>query len=251
MFLFRRLALALALAFAASHLALAQDSPSSSTPPAQQPGQPQSSSQAQQPANDQGSASVQDRIRMRREQRRAAAIRDVYTHLYEANIGMGYLRFVPGHDLQRVTYYGWQAGFTRYYNERLGVTLEGRGYYGTAFVGVNPYNVTRPAISTYTGLIGPTYRFYMQPKYSIAGRAMAGYARGNFSGDTNGFGGKTLGLWPDGGTYAISASVMGEWNLSPALGLRLSPEYFFTGFGSSFQGSRGFTGGLVYRFGKQ
>jgi len=33
--------------------------------------------------------------------------------------------------------------------------------------------------------------------------------------------------------------------------LKLAPEYFFTGFGSAVQASRGFTGGLVYRWGKQ
>jgi len=257
MFSTRRLALFLALGLPAAHCALAQDSNPGSNPPAQQqdqaqPAQPQqSSSQAQQPANDQGTVSVQGRIRARREQRRAAAIRDVYSHLYEANVGMGYLRFVPGNDKQRVTYYAWQAGLTRYYSERLGVTLEGRGYYGTAFVGLNESNITRPAISTYTALIGPTYRFYLLPKYSVSGRVMAGYAHGNFSGDTNGLGGKTLGLWGDGGTYAASASIIGEYNVSPALGLRLAPEYFFTGFGSDVQASRGFTAGFVYRFGKQ
>jgi hypothetical protein len=33
--------------------------------------------------------------------------------------------------------------------------------------------------------------------------------------------------------------------------VRLAPEYFFTGFGSSMQASRGFTAGFVFRFGKQ
>lgn len=45
--------------------------------------------------------------------------------------------------------------------------------------------------------------------------------------------------------------MIGELNISPGLALKLAPEYFFTGFGSTTQASRGFTGGLVYRFGKQ
>ncbi len=244
MFSFRRLALVLALAAGAALYAPAQQSSSNPAQPDQQ--------QAQQPASpNQGSMSVQARIRERREKRREQAIHDVYTHLYEGYIGMGYMRFVPGPNQQRVTMYAWNAEFTRYYNVRLGATLDTRGYYGTAYVGLNPFNVTRPSISSYAGLLGPTYRFYMQPHYSVSGRAMGGYINGRFSGDTNGFGTKLLGLYPDGGTFAGSIAVMGEYNVSPGLGLRLAPEYFFTGFGSSFQGSRGFTGGFVFRFGKQ
>jgi hypothetical protein len=91
----------------------------------------------------------------------------------------------------------------------------------------------------------------MQPKYSVSGRVMAGYSHGNFSADTNGLGGTTLGLYPDSNTFAASASVIGEVNVAPNIGLRLSPEYFVTGFGSTTQNSLGFTGGIVYRFGKQ
>jgi hypothetical protein len=262
MFSFRRLAFAVVLGLFTGAFLSAQDTSSSSNPPAQQD-QTQPAT-AQQPAgqpsagqqDNRGFQSVQERIRARREQRRAQAIRDVYSHRYELNLGMGYLRFKPGNGtdgtgLQRTTYYSWNVGLTRYYSQRLGITLDGRGNYGTAFVGINKFNVTRPAVSTYTGMIGSTYRFYMQPKVAISGRVLGGYAHGNFSGDTNGFGAKTLGLWPDGGTFAASAAVIGEYNLGPGLGLRLAPEYFFTGFGSTIQASRGFTAGLVFRFGKQ
>jgi len=194
--------------------------------------------------------SVQARIKARRAQRRAAAIREVYTHLYEGYFGAGYLRFTPGSP-QRVTEYNWNVGFTRYYNERLGVTVDGRGYYGTPFVGLNQFGLTKPAISQYAAMVGPTYRFYLQPKYSISGRVMGGYAYGNFSADTNGFGSVALGLYPDGSTFAADASVMVEYNLTPNIGLRVAPEGLLTGFGSTLQKSLGFTGGLVYRFGKQ
>jgi hypothetical protein len=246
---FRRLALALALGLPAAHLAMAQSSSSSSNPATPNPQE----TQAQQSAasQTQSNLSVQSRIRARREQRRLQAIHDVYSHRYEAYAGVGYLRFVPGPNLQRVTYYAWDTGFTRYYSDRLGVTIDGRGYYGTPYVGLNFSSITRPAVSTYAVLGGPTYRFYMQPKYSVAGRVMGGYAKGNFSGDTNGFGGKTLGLYPDGGTYAISASLPLEYNVTPSFGLRLAPEYFATGFGSTMQNSVGFTGGFVLRFGKR
>jgi hypothetical protein len=198
---------------------------------------------------------VEDRIRLRREQRRAAAISDAYNHRYESYLTLGYLRFQPGPSLQRLTYYAWDTGLTRYYNERLGVNFDARGYVGIAYVGLNFTNDTRYKISQYDLMLGPTYRFYVQPKFAISGRVLAGWALGNFTGDTNGFGsicsGNSCLLYPDGSTFAASASVIGDYNISPDFSLRLAPEYFFTGFGSSIQSSRGFTIGLVYRFGKQ
>jgi hypothetical protein len=243
---FRRIACAMALGLTASHFASAQAASSSSNAPAAPA--PQS---AQDQSQNQGAISVQARIRARRDQRRQQAIREVYSHLFETNVDMGYLRFIPGPNLQRVTLYSWDTSVTRFYGRRLGATIDGRGHYGTPFVGLNFSSITKPAISMYTVMGGPTYRFYMQPRYSIALRAMGGYAQGNFSGDTSGFGGKALGLYADGGTFAGSGAIIGEYNVSPSLGLRLAPEYFFTGFNSTVQYSRGFTAGFVYRFGKQ
>ena len=106
--------------------------------------------------------------------------------------------------------------------------------------------ITKPAISQYAVLVGPTYRFYLQPRYSVSGRVMAGYAQGNFSGDTNGFGTALLGLYPDGSTFAVNASIFVEYNLTPSVGIRIAPEYYLTGFGSTEQNSLGFTSGIVY-----
>jgi hypothetical protein len=256
MYSFRRLALLLALSLPAMHVIHAQSSTSSSNP-APQDQQTPTGAQAPAQAQNQPQLSVPARIKARREQRRAAAIHEIYDHLYEGYVGGGYLRFTPGPTLQRVNEYSWNGGFTRYFNERLGVTLDGRGYYGTPFIepqqGTPPagdVGLTKPAISQYAALIGPTYRFYLQPKYSISGRAMAGYAQGNFTGDTNGYG--TLGvLYPNGSTFAASASVFVEFNLTPSIGIRVAPEYYLSGFGSTLQNNLGYTAGIVYRIGKQ
>jgi hypothetical protein len=252
MYSFRRLALLLALASSALPIVQAQSSSSSSNPAPADQQAPAAQQQQSQPQ-----MSVQARIKARREQRRAAAIHEAYDHLYEGYVGAGYLRFRPGTTLERVNEYDWNVGFTRYFSERLGVTLDGRGYYGTPFIepqqGTPPagdVGLTKPAISQYAALIGPTYRFYLQPKYSISGRVLAGYAQGNFTGDTSGYG--TLGvLYPDGAAYAVSASIFAEYNLAPNLGFRIAPEYYLTGFGSSQQSNLGFTAGIVYRIGKQ
>jgi hypothetical protein len=260
MYFFRRFALLLAFTLPAIPTVLAQSSSSTSSDSAQNPSQ-SSSSSAQPAAETQGQISVQQRIRQRREQRRATAIHDAYDHKWETYMDMGYLRAVPGPSRQRLTYYAWETGLTRFLSPRLGLTLDGRGYYGTAYVGVNWYGsqMTRPAISQYDLLFGPVYRFYLQPKYAISGRLMGGGAYGNFEGDTNGLKnlcpppgqtGSCL-LYPSGASYAASASIIGEYNLSPAISFKLAPEYFFTRFGSTTQASRGFTAGMVYRFGRQ
>ncbi len=121
----------------------------------------------------------------------------------------------------------------------------------------NSSGFTRPEISMYDVLFGPTYRFYVQPKYSFSGRVLAGPALGNFEGDTGGFKNMCdhtdgwLPALPNGVSFGASASIIGEYNVGPSLSFRLAPEYFFTGFGSTTQASRGFTIGTVYRFGKQ
>jgi hypothetical protein len=197
---------------------------------------------------------VQARLKARREQRRAAAIHDVYSHLYEGYVGAGYLRFTPGQSLQRVNEYSWDVGLTRYYSERLGVTIDGRGTYGSAYIGPNAASNTavyKPAISQYSAMIGPTYRFLLEPKYSISARILAGGAYGYFSGDAHPFTPGSLGLYSDGAGAAVSASIPVEYNFSPAIGFRIAPEYFLTNFGSTVQNNLGFTGSIVYRWGKQ
>jgi len=253
---FRRFALLLALILPALYVVQAESSSSSGNPatPAED--------QAQQAAaQDQGQLSVQARIRARRQQRRAAAIHDAYGHLYEIYAGEGYMRFRLPSPLMRVNENMWNAGLTRYFSERLGASLDARGIYGTAFIepgeGNYPTGPTagdlglgKPAISQYAVMLGPSYRFYTQPRFSISGRVMGGIALGDFTGDMNGYG--TLGvLYNNGSTFAANASIIGEYNISPNLGFRIAPEYTLTGFGSSTQNSLGYTLGLVYRFGKQ
>ena len=251
----RRLALLLALGFAAVTTASAQSSTSSSNPAAASTDAAQTQTQA---APSQGQLSVQARIRARRAQRRAAAIHEAFDHRYEAYAGMGYLRFTPGSKLERAHEYAWNVAMTRYFDERLGVTVDGRGYYATAYVGsptnISNNQITNPAISEYAALAGPTYRFYLQPRLSVSGRVLGGFIHGNFSGDlgTNYHGKSALfGLWPDGNTFAVSASIPVEYNVTPRVSVRVAPENFLTNFGSTQQNTLGFTTGIALRFGKQ
>jgi hypothetical protein len=201
-----------------------------------------------------GPLTVQARIKARREQRRATAIQEVYTHLYEIYVGAGYMRIHPGDGLQKINQYSWDVGVTRYFNQHLGVTVDGRGLYGAAYIGPNQASNTaifKPGISEYMAMGGPTYRFVIQPKYSISGRVMGGFGYNWYSNNTHPFTPASLGLYPDGSAAVVNASVPFEYNMSPNLGLRIAPDYTFTTFGSSTQNNLGFTGGVVVRWGKQ
>lgn len=216
-----------------------------------------SSSQAQSDQNQTVSTSVQARIRQRREQRRAAAMHEAYAHRYDFAIGMGYERFILSNGLERVTEYSWDIGFTRNYSEKLGVMLDGRGNYGNSFIPpthVPPpvQNIFHPKIYQYALMIGPTYRFYSTPRYSVSARALVGADEGNFSSDYAGneTASTSSGLYANGLTYALNAAIVGEYNIAPNLAARVAAEVSPTGFNSSFQANRGFTMSLVYRFGK-
>jgi len=252
MFSYCRTAALVLLAVSATVGAQAQSS-SSSQEPAQQP----AATEPSKPALS-GAASVQARVRARRAQRRAAAIHDVYDHGYEVYFGGGYLRFTPGPGaagstggLQRVNEYLWDVGVTRYFTQNLGVTVDGRGNFGTAYLGNNQYSLVKPKISEYMGMVGPTYRFIKDPKFSVSGRVLVGGAFGNFLSDANGYTAAETGLYPDGGGLAVSAGLPVEYNVSPALGVRVTPEYVMTNFGSTIQNNLGFTAGVVIRFGKR
>lgn len=231
--------------------------------PTQQPSD-SSSSTAAQASSASGSniyqqgMTVQQRLRARREQRRKAEIHAIYDHQYEVYIGMGFNRTVAGPGsvtgygggLQKVNLYAWNVGFTRYYSERWAVTLDGRGYYGTQFLGPNQYNIVKPAISEYAALAGPSYRFMLHPRYSVSGRVMVGAVFNNYFADANGFTAPELGLYPDSAAGVLDVSLPIEYNFSNHIGFRCSPEYFLSSFGSSVQNGLGFGGSIVYRWGK-
>ena len=255
MSLLRSTTFSLACILSFSTLALAAGQSSQTAPQATD----SSSSSAAQTGNlaEQG-LSVQARLRARREQRRQAAIHAEYDHLYEAYLGMGFLRTVAGPGvkgdygggLQKVNFYAWNVGFTRNYSERWAVTLDGRGYYGTQFLGPNPTNVVKPAISEYAVLAGPSYRFWMHPRYSVSGRVMVGAVFNNYFADANGFTAPLLGLYPDSGAAVLNISMPIDYNLTNSIVLRCSPEYFMSTFDSSIQNGMGFGGSMVYRWGK-
>ena len=240
---FRNLTLLLALGAMSAPLALAQSSSSSAAATTAAPAQQSS-----------GAASVQARIRARRLQRRTNAIHEAYDHRYEAYSTMGYIRFKPGSNLQKLTMYAWDEGLTRFYGNRLGITVDGRGYYGTAFIEPNSSSmgVYKPSVTQFSAMAGPSYRIYLQPKYAVSARVLAGFSHGIFSNDFagNSTNAQANGFYADGNSVAVSAALPVDFNVTPHLSARVGPELFYTRFGSENQPSVGFNAGFVYRVGK-
>ena len=196
---------------------------------------------------------AQARVHARRQQRVQAVIQDTYSHKYEIFGGYTFLRMRPGHVLQNFTENGFAGGLTRYLNNKLGVTAEARGYYGTAYVGnlQNIYNIYEPSVSNYSVSAGPSYRFYMGQKWSISGLAMVGIAHNLFYANSQNTPGTLVGLYPNDWRLSATVGVPIDYNLGPGLSIRLTPSYYLTNFGGEIQNNKSISAGINYRFGRR
>lgn len=236
-------ALALACAACFSSAVLAQSDTSLAPPDSQAPQTQQQRAQILKEA--------QARVMARRRLREAQIVQDTYTHKYEVYAGGAYLRFRPGSQLQHNTEAAWNGGFTDWVRPKLGLTADARGYYGTAITDNFEYQVFKPAISQYTFMVGPQYRFYQSLHWDWNAQVLAGVAHGNFGTGTGGFPATLVGLYPDGNKLAVSVGAAVDYNLSPVVALRLMPNYLMTNYGGNIQENLGFTAGVVYRWGRQ
>ena len=258
MFQYRRRFLAPALALAGAGFlplaaAAAAQAGAGTLPPPQQDATPAPEQPA--PQSQQQRAQVlrdaQARVLARRRVREQAVVQDTYSHKYELYAGGAYLRFRPGHDLQHITEGAWNVGATEWVRPKLGVTADFRGYYGTAIANNFEFQVFRPSISQYTFMAGPQYRFFQSEHWAWNAQVLAGLDHGNFSTGLGSLRGAPVGLYSDGNKLAFSVGAAVDYNLSPALALRLMPNYLLTNFGGDIQHNLGFTAGVVYRWGRQ
>ncbi len=194
---------------------------------------------------------AQARVEIRRRQRQLLIIQDTYSHKYEAYFGGAYLRFRPGASLQHINEPAFNIGATDWIRGKLGITADVRGYYGTAFTGVNTVQVFKPSVSEYSFMAGPQYRFYEGQHWGWSAQVLAGVGHGNFNTGTGGFPASIVGLWPNGNVANISVGAAVDYNLGPGLAIRLMPNYLLTDYGSTLEHNLGFTSGIVYRWGRQ
>jgi len=180
-------------------------------------------------------------------------VEDTYSHKFEVYGGGGFTRFRPGGPLQHINESAWNGGFTDYLWGRIGLTADLRGYYGTAFITPNPYNIFKPSISEYSFMAGPQYRFVRREHWAISAQALVGGSKGNFNASSSGVPpGTYIGLWSNGTNLSAALGVPVDYNLGPGLAVRLQPGYWLTTFSGTPQVKNlGFNAGIVYRFGRQ
>ena len=186
-----------------------------------------------------------------RKARIARTVAATYGHRFEVGGGGGYMRFEPGKFLQQNNEITFWASTLYALNPKLGIAGEVRGAYGSAKIGNTIYNLpNKPQISEYSFLAGPSYRFVGKEKWSVSAFGEGGMGLGKFAGDSKGLTAADLGLWTGDYAGAFSAGLHVDYNVGPSLAVRFTPNYLGTFYGGSFQHSKGFDIGLVYRFGK-
>jgi hypothetical protein len=234
---------------------LTPTAPTTSTPSTQAQPQQQSGSQQSNYPNEQErvrlAQEAQARVRARRAARTAAVIKDTYSHKYEIYFGYNYLRMRPGHNLQHGNEYGWNAGMTRLFNPKLGVSLDIHGYYKSVYVGNNQYALFQPFISNYSVMAGPQYWVRQKKNYAVSFQGLAGVTRTLFYANSSGLPGTFVGLYPNATKFAAAAVMPVDINLGPGLAVRIAPTYHLTTWGDDIQHNLGFTTGLTYRWGRQ
>ena len=186
--------------------------------------------------------------------REAAVVTDTYTHRWEVYLGGQYMRFRPGPDLHNSGMGGWILGATRYFSPRWGITADARGNFGNNSLGATSgggFNTYNTKFDVYTFTIGPQYRFYGSPKFSISAAVQAGDVYGYFDKNTGPFAPPLVGLYPAGNVPGGIASLNLDYNLSPALAVRIAPIVLFDHFAGNTDHNQGFMMGVIYRFGRQ
>lgn len=194
---------------------------------------------------------LETRRALTRQRREAQIITDTYTHRWEVYTGGSYMRFRAGPNLHNSGTGSWTFGFTRYFTPRFGITADSRGYYGGTSGINNPYDTYNESFSVFPFTIGPQYRFYGNPRFSVSSSLQAGIIYGYFDADTNGHSPQSVGLYPATVVPAGIFSINLDYNLSPALAIRVAPHVLFDAFGSQYNHNQGILVGLVYRWGRQ
>lgn len=198
-------------------------------------------------------AQVLQEAQRRLEARRRARIRQIiaqtYNYKYEIFGGGGYLRFRPGPVLQHNQESEWNLGLTDYLgSSNWGVTGEIRGYYGKAFTNTHAINQAyEPSITQYVYLGGPTYRFYRGQRWGWTAQVLGGVGQGKFSVNTNGLPPNLVGLYKDEWAPYLNVGASVDYNVSPGLAIRLTPEYLLSTYGGQLQNNKGWQIDIVYR----
>ena len=105
--------------------------------------------------------------------------------------------------------------------------------------------IFKPSISQYLAMAGPQYRIVRLEHVGVGAQVLVGVAKGIFNGNSAGFPGTLLGMWPNGSGVTVSAGIPIDFNLGPGLAVRLTPDDIVTTFGSDYAGQES---GIHHRY---
>ena len=172
-----------------------------------------------------------------------------YREKYDIYVGFASSHFnagpalIPGANLG-----GFDIQGTRWLRRRLGVTANGRGYYGTTGVVPNPYNIHGPFVYEHLFMGGVSYRGPKSEHAALTFHALAGGSYGVFTSAINpGLTGPNLGLFNNGLAFATALGGSLDLNRSAKFSLRISPDYLLTRFGGVSQNEFAISVGVLYR----
>jgi hypothetical protein len=200
----------------------------------------------------------------------AASAAPTYANRWEIYGGLSFMNGQAGQNLPKRynmggvevqgTYWLGTPHSDSYFMRHLGVSAEFRGGAGTTPVSPNQYNLNRVVVYQEIGAGGVSWRGPKNRYVAIDYHALGGVTHGVFDNAIKNYppGNQgvlpptvgTLGLYSDrtAGWGAAGGSI--DFNESPKLAIRLSPDIIFEHFGTETREFFSISLGALYRFGK-
>ncbi|MGC2499632.1 MAG: hypothetical protein WA374_17945 [Acidobacteriaceae bacterium] len=176
-----------------------------------------------------------------------------YAQRWDFSGGAQYAHFnpSPGRGVQAINLLGWQGDATVWMRTRFGIEADARGEYGTIDIPTNGYGVPATVpMSEHLFLFGPNFRMLMHTHYDVSMHALIGAAYGKFSdGFPSGITPEQVGIFNDKLAMGLGVGPSVEYNLSPRLSVRLTPDWQPTHYGFSWQNEFAGSVGIVYKVG--
>ncbi len=183
-----------------------------------------------------------------------------YDERFEVYGGISFMNGQAGQNLpKRYNMAGAEAMGTYWLGRHLGVAADYRFEGGTTPTEANAYNLNRVTVlqNIIAGGVnyrGPKNRYVAVDYHALFGasrgtfnRAVAGYPAGSLNPPTDG----DIGLYNNSTTPWGAAGGSLDFNYSPRVAIRLSPDIIFEHFGTETREFVSVSGGVVYRFGKR
>jgi hypothetical protein len=175
-----------------------------------------------------------------------------YNDKWDAFGAYGYARFntTVGHSLSG-NLMGFKGQITGWVTPLVGITASTGNYYGSVAIPSNIYNITSATISEHLFLFGPEFRFYRQPKYTVAYHFLLGGTYGIFD---NSF--KSAGVEPNVVNlpnnqlaFALATGATFDYIINPKFSARAIIDFQPTHYGLAFQKDVAASVGVVYKWG--